>query len=85
MAVKYFIAADDHCYPVRVVDMYWEDYGRVIFAFEEVFRISVMVPPDDVFIVVVRAFNGVFIMANDLRRAGVDEVVGKPVTYFSRF
>ena len=44
-----------------------------------------MVPPDDVFIVVVRALNGVFIMANDLRQAGVDEVVGKPVTYFSLF
>ena len=57
----------------------------MIFAFEEPFGISVVVPPDDVFIVVVRVFNGVFIMANDLRQAGVDEVVGKPVTYFSRF
>ena len=65
--------------------MYWKDYGGVIFAFEESFGISIVVPPDDVFIVVVRAFNGVFIMANDLRQAGVDEVVGKPVTYFGCF
>ena len=43
-AVKYLIAADDHRYPVRVVDMYWENYGGVIFAFEEPFEISVVVP-----------------------------------------
>ena len=44
-----------------------------------------MVPPNNVFIVVMRAFNGMFVMADDLGRARVDEVVSKPVTYFGRF
>ena len=57
----------------------------MIFAFEESFGISVVVPPDNVFIVVMRAFNGMFIMANDLGRARVDEVVSEPVTHFGRF
>ena len=57
----------------------------MIFASEESFGISVVVPPDNVFIVVMRAFNGMFVMANDLGLARVDEVVSKPVTYFGRF